>query len=66
MALKSSELTIFRGNAKQSVNNKEAIIRLLTKLEKEKALLEHKRAQMERKYKQSKGYKYVKKDYILQ
>ncbi len=65
-ALKSSELTIYNQNALQASNNKESSIKILEKLEKEKSLLDLKYQELDRKFETSKGYKFVRKDDILQ
>jgi intraflagellar transport protein 81 len=65
-ASKSPELTIYKQNAQQASAAKESTMRVLEKLEKEKMLLEGKYAEMEKKFEQSKGFKFVKKDDILQ
>lgn len=65
-ASRSSELTIYKQNAMQAANNKENANKVLEKLEKEKLLLEHKYQEMEKKFEQSKGFKYVRKDDIIQ
>lgn len=65
-AYNSSELTIFKQNAIQATNKKETALKILEKMEKEKALLEQKCLDLEKKYEQSKGFKFVRKDDILQ
>jgi len=65
-ASKSSELTIYKQNALQAANNRESAMKILDKLEKEKILLEHKITEMEKKYEQTKGFKYIRKDDIIQ
>lgn len=65
-ASKSSELTIYKQNAMKAAADKESIIKLLDKHEKEKMILEHKCAELERKFEQTKGFKFVRKDDILQ
>jgi chromosome segregation ATPase len=65
-ASKSSELTIYKQNALQAANNKESAFKILDKLEKEKVLIEHKISEIERKFEQSKGYRYIRKDDIIQ
>jgi hypothetical protein len=65
-ALKSSELTIYNQNAIQAANNKESAMKILEKLEKEKTLLDHKYQDLDRKFEITKGYKFVRKDDILQ
>jgi hypothetical protein len=65
-ASKSPELAIYKQNASQASAAKESTMRVLEKLEKEKMLLEGKYAEMEKKFEQTKGFKFVKKDDILQ
>ncbi len=65
-ASKSSELTIYKQNALQAANNKESAMKILDKLEKEKVLLEHKISEQERKFEQTKGFRYIRKDDIIQ
>jgi hypothetical protein len=65
-ASKSSELTIYKQNAIQATNNKESALKILDKLEKEKVLLEHKITEMEKKFEQTKGFRYIRKDDIIQ
>lgn len=78
-ASKSSELSIYKQNATQSSNLKEQALKVLEKTEKEKvflffcyiyintqSLLEHKYSDLEKKYENSKGYKFVKKDDLIQ
>lgn len=65
-ASKSTELTIYKQNALQAAANKESSIKILDKLDKEKILLEHKVQEMEKKYEHSKGFKYIRKDDIIQ
>lgn len=65
-ASKSSELTIYKQNALQASNNKESALKIMEKLEKEKNLLEHKYADLEKKFENAKGFKFVRKDDILQ
>ena len=65
-AYNSSELTIFKQNAIQAANKKETALKILEKMEKEKALLEQKYSDLEKKYEQTKGFKFVRKDDILQ
>ena len=64
--LKSSELQIYRQNAMQATSAKETSMRLYEKLEKDKNLLEIKYGKMNQKFEQSKGYKFVRKDDLLQ
>jgi len=65
-ASNSSELTIFKQNAIQATNKKETAFKILEKMEKEKSLLEQKYSDLEKKYEQTKGFKFVRKDDILQ
>ena len=65
-ATKSSELTIYNQNAIQAANNKESAFKILEKLEKEKTLLDHKYLDLDRKFEMTKGFKFVRKDDILQ
>lgn len=65
-ASKSSELTIYNQNALQAANNKESALKILEKLEKEKNLLDHKYQDLDKKFEQTKGFKFVRKDDILQ
>jgi hypothetical protein len=65
-AIKSPELAIYIDNANKAAAAKESAIRVLEKLEKEKVLLDHKYAELERKFEQIKGFKFVRKDDILQ
>ena len=65
-ASNSSELTIFKQNAIQAANKKDTAMKILEKMEKEKALLEQKYSDLEKKYEQTKGFKFVRKDDILQ
>ena len=65
-AHKSSELTIYKQNALQAANNKESALKILEKLEKEKNLSDIKYQELEKKFENSKGYKFVRKDDILQ
>ena len=64
--LKSSELQIYRQNAMQATSAKETSMRLYEKLEKDKNLLEIKYGKMNQKFESSKGYKFVRKDDLLQ
>jgi intraflagellar transport protein 81 len=65
-ASKSPELAIYKQNAQQASAAKESTTRVLEKLEKEKMILDGKYAEMEKKFEQTKGFKFVKKDDILQ
>ena len=64
--LKSSELQIYRQNALQATQSKETSIRMYEKSEKEKNLLEIKFNELNKKFEASKGYKFVRKDDLLQ
>jgi len=59
-------LTIYKQNALQAANNKESSLKILEKLEKEKNLSDIKYQELERKFENFKGYKFVRKDDILQ
>ena len=65
-ASKSSELTIYKQNASQAAAAKESSQRVLEKLEKEKLMLDHRYTEFEKKFEQTKGFKFVRKDDILQ
>jgi hypothetical protein len=65
-ANKSTELTIYKQNALQAASNKESALKILNKLEKEKGLLEHKYTELEKKFENAKGFKFVRKDDLLQ
>lgn len=64
--IKSSELQIYKQNALQATAAKETSNRLFEKLEKEKNLLEIKFNELNKKFETSKGYKFVRKDDLLQ
>lgn len=64
--IKSSELLIHKQNAMQATNAKETAMRALEKIEKEKNLLEIKYIELDKKFEQMKGFKFVKKDDLLQ
>ena len=64
--IKSSELQIYKQNALQATSAKETSSRLYDKLEKEKNLLEIKFNELNKKFESAKGYKFVRKDDLLQ
>ena len=64
--IQSSELQIYKQNAMQATTAKENSAKLLEKLEKEKNLLEIKFNEMNKKFEASKGYRFVRKDDLLQ
>ena len=64
--IQSSELQIYKQNAMQATNAKESSAKLLEKLEKDKNLLEIKYNEMNKKFEAAKGYKFVRKDDLLQ
>ena len=64
--IKSSELQIYKQNAMQATSAKETSSRLYDKLEKEKNLLEIKFNELNKKFESQKGYKFVRKDDLLQ
>ena len=64
--IQSSELQIYKQNAMQATTAKENSAKLLEKLEKEKNLLEIKFNEMNKKFESSKGYRFVRKDDLLQ
>ena len=64
--MQSSELQIYKQNAMQATTAKENSAKLLEKLEKEKNLLEIKFNEMNKKFEASKGYRFVRKDDLLQ
>ena len=64
--IKSSELQIYKQNALQATSAKETSSRLYDKLEKEKNLLEIKFNELNKKFESTKGYKFVRKDDLLQ
>ncbi len=63
---KSSELEIYLNNVKMTNKQKEESLRLLDKLEKEKQMYEHKLLELEKKFEQKNGYRYIKKGDLLQ
>ena len=64
--IQSSELQIYKQNAMQATTAKENSAKLLEKLEKEKNLLEIKFNEMNKKFEATKGYRFVRKDDLLQ
>ena len=64
--IKSSELQIYKQNALQATSAKETSSRLYDKFEKEKNLLEIKFNELNKKFESTKGYKFVRKDDLLQ
>ena len=64
--MQSSELQIYKQNAMQATTAKENSAKLLEKLEKEKNLLEIKFNEMNKKFEATKGYRFVRKDDLLQ
>ena len=64
--IQSSELQIYKQNAMQATTAKENSAKLLEKLEKEMNLLEIKFNEMNKKFEASKGYRFVRKDDLLQ
>ena len=64
--IKSSELQIYKQNALQATSAKETSSRLYDKYEKEKNLLEIKFNELNKKFESTKGYKFVRKDDLLQ
>lgn len=65
-ANKNSELTVYKQNALNAANLKESALKILKNSENEKNLIERKYADLERKFEQSKGFKYVRKDDLFQ
>ena len=64
--IKSSELQIYKQNALQATSAKETSSRLYDKFEKEKNLLEIKFNELNKKFESTKGYKFVRKDDLIQ
>ena len=64
--LKSSELQIYKQSAMQATNAREASEKNLAKLEKEKNLLEIKYNELNKKFESQKGYKFVRKNDLIQ
>ena len=62
----SSELQIYKQSAMQATNAKEASEKNLAKLEKEKNLLEIKYNELNKKFEAQKGYKFVRKNDLIQ
>lgn len=64
--IQSSELQIYKQNAMQAANAKENSEKNLAKFEKEKNLLEIKFNELNKKFEAIKGYKFVKKNDLIQ
>ena len=64
--IKSPDLQIYRQNALKATADKEASQRTFDKTENDKNLLEMKYNDLSRKFESSKGYKFVRKDDLLQ
>ena len=62
----SSELQIYKQSAMQATNAREASEKNLAKLEKEKNLLEIKYNELNKKFESMKGYKFVRKNDLIQ
>ena len=62
----SSELQIYKQSAMQATNAREASEKNLSKLEKEKNLLEIKYNELNKKFESQKGYKFVRKNDLIQ
>ena len=62
----SSELQIYKQSAMQATNAREASEKNLAKLEKEKNLLEIKYNELNKKFESQKGYKFVRKNDLIQ
>ena len=62
----SSELQIYKQSAMQATNAREASEKNLAKLEKEKNLLEIKYNELNKKFEAQKGYKFVRKNDLIQ
>ena len=62
----SSELQIYKQSALQATNAREASEKNLAKLEKEKNLLEIKYNELNKKFEAQKGYKFVRKNDLIQ
>ena len=62
----SSELQIYKQSAMQATNAREASEKNLQKLEKEKNLLEIKYNELNKKFEAQKGYKFVRKNDLIQ
>ena len=63
---RSSELEIYLNNVKMAGQQKEQALKLLEKLEKEKQMLEHKYQELEKKFENIHGYRYIRKGDLLQ
>ena len=62
----SSELQIYKQSAMQATNAREASEKNLSKFEKEKNLLEIKYNELNKKFESQKGYKFVRKNDLIQ
>ena len=62
----SSELQIYKQSAMQATNAREASEKNMAKLEKEKNLLEIKYNELNKKFEAQKGYKFVRKNDLIQ
>ena len=62
----SSELQIYKQSAMQATNARDASEKNLAKLEKEKNLLEIKYNELKKKFEATKGYKFVRKNDLIQ
>ena len=64
--IQSTELQIYKQSAMQATNAREASEKNLAKLEKEKNLLEIKYNELNKKFESTKGYKFVRKNDLIQ
>lgn len=62
----SSELEIYLNNVKIASENKERSSKMLDKLEKDKQILEQKLQELEKKFENNNGYRYVRKGELIQ
>ena len=63
---KSTELTVYKSNALNASNLRESALKIFKNLENEKNLIERKYADSEKKFETTKGFKFVRKDDLLQ
>lgn len=63
---RSNEIIIYKNNAINALNAKEQSLKMLEKLEKEKQILDYKFQELEKKFENIHGHRYVRKDDLIQ
>lgn len=63
---RSTELEIYLNNIKLSTQQKDQALKMLDKLEKEKQMLDNKYSELEKRFENKHGYRYIRKGDLLQ